>query len=208
MSGLKEHPKILFRDRHIPGIRQWNVYQKAGGYAAAEQALKKMKPQEVIETVKASGLRGRGGAGFSTGKKRGVIPKDPKQISYLLCNGDESEPGTFKDRILMEEMPHSLIEGMIIASYAIGARKAYIYLRGEYTESQSALNQAIAEYHQHNILGKQILGSTFDLEIHTFMGAGAYICGEEMGLVSSIEGYKGHPRIKPPFPAAVGFNKK
>ena len=159
---------MLFKHRQVPGIRRLEGYQKAGGYEAAKQALRKMKPQEVIETVKASGLRGRGGAGFPTGMKWDFIPKDSKQIPYLLCNGDESEPGTFKDRVLMEEMPHSLIEGMIIASYAIGARRAYIYLRGEYTESEAALNQAIAECHQHKILGKHILGSTFDLEIYTF----------------------------------------
>mgnify|MGYP001618070743 FL=1 len=201
-------PKIVFEYLNVPDIKSLSTYKSVGGYRAAEKALKKMKPDDVIEMVKQSGLRGRGGAGFSTGMKFSFVPKDPSLTKYLLCNADEGEPGTFKDRILMEEIPHSTLEGMIIAAYATGCHKAYIYVRGEYTESIDSLEKAIDECYKNHLLGEKILGSDFDLNIYLFRGAGAYICGEETGLVSSLEGFKGWPKLKPPFPAVSGFNKK
>jgi NADH-quinone oxidoreductase subunit F len=200
--------KIVFEHLETAHIKTLAAYKSAGGYTAAEKALKKMKPDDVIEMVKQSGLRGRGGAGFSTGMKFSFVPKDPSLTKYLLCNADEGEPGTFKDRILMEQIPHSTLEGMIIAAYATGCHKAYIYVRGEYTESIDSLEKAIDECYKNHLLGEKILGSDFDLDIHIFRGAGAYICGEETGLVSSLEGFKGWPKLKPPFPAISGFNKK
>ncbi len=200
--------KIIFEHLDVPNIHKLSVYRSVGGYSALEKALRELSPDQVIEIVKLSGLRGRGGAGFATGMKWGFVPKDPSQTKYLLCNGDESEPGTFKDRIIMEKMPHLNLEGIIIASFAIGAQRAYIYIRGEYEESIVSLEKAIQECHENQLLGKNILGSSFSLEVTVFKGAGAYICGEETGLVSSLEGFKGWPKLKPPFPAIAGFNRK
>lgn len=199
---------IVFEHIEVPNIKTLATYRSVGGYKAVEKALKTMKPDDIIDMVKQSGLRGRGGAGFSTGMKFSFVPKDPSLTKYLLCNADEGEPGTFKDRILMERIPHSTLEGMIIAAYATGCHKAYIYVRGEYTESIEALGTAIEECYKNQLLGKKILNSAFDLDISVFRGAGAYICGEETGLVSSLEGFKGWPKLKPPFPAVEGFNKK
>lgn len=201
-------PKIVFEHLEVAHIKTLTAYKSVGGYKAAEKVLKEMKPDDVIEVVKQSGLRGRGGAGFSTGMKFSFVPKDRSLTKYLLCNADEGEPGTFKDRVLMEQIPHSTLEGMIIAAYATGCHKAYIYVRGEYTESIDSLEKAIDECYKNHLLGKKILGSDFDLDITIFRGAGAYICGEETGLVSSLEGFKGWPKLKPPFPALSGFNKK
>ena len=177
-------------------------YRDRGGYVALERALK-MQPDEVIELVKASGLRGRGGAGFPTGMKWGFVPKGPGQ-KYLVVNADESEPGTFKDRVLMEEDPHQLIEGSAICCWAVGASVCYIYIRGEYVEPARILEAAIRDAYEQGILGRDVMGSGFGLDMVVHRGAGAYICGEETGLLESLEGKRGQPRVKPPFPAVVG----
>ena len=178
---------------------------KDGGYDQAKKALK-MEPKEITDTVKASGLRGRGGAGFPTGVKWGFIPPNNTKPVYLICNADESEPGTFKDRYIIHQDPHQLIEGMIISCFAVGANLAYIYVREEFPEAAKILEKAIAEAHDKGFLGKNIQGSGFDLEIYVHRGAGAYICGEETGLIESLEGKRPYPRIKPPyFPAALGL---
>lgn len=190
---------------HIEGIRYYDVYRKQGGYAAAEKALKGMSPELIVEEVKKSGLRGRGGAGFPTGLKWSFLAKPEGVPRYLVCNADESEPGTFKDRYLMEFLPHLLIEGLLISSFALGSHSTYIYIRGEYAWIPDILEQAIAEAKQHGWLGKNILGTGFDLEIYVQRGAGAYICGEETALIESLEGNRGNPRIKPPFPAVKGL---
>ena len=165
-----------------------------------------MKPEQIVNEVKASGLRGRGGAGFPCGVKWGFIRPGGTKPVYLICNADESEPGTFKDRYIIHQDPHQLLEGMIISCYAVNARLAYIYIRGEFPEGAKILERALAEAREHGFLGKNILGSGFDLEIYVFRGAGAYICGEETGLIESMEGKRPYPRIKPPyFPAALGL---
>ena len=188
----------------IEGIRYYDAYRKNGGYAAVEKAFK-MTPDQVTEEVKKSGLRGRGGAGFPTGMKWGFLAKPEGMPSYLVCNADESEPGTFKDRYLMEFIPHLLIEGLVVSSYAIGSNRTYIYIRGEFAWIVDILQQAIAEAKNNGWLGKNILGSSFDCEIYVHRGAGAYICGEETSLIESLEGKRGYPRIKPPFPAVKGL---
>lgn len=184
------------------------TYQKNGGYQAIRKAIPRIPPPELVEMVKKSGLRGRGGAGFSTGMKWGFIPKDPTLPKYLVCNCDESEPGTFKDRLLVEKDPHQLIEGMILTSYAIGARLAFIFCRGEYYESQVKLQNAVRQAKQKGYLGKNILGSNYELEIVVHPGAGAYIAGEETALLNSLEGFRATPRLKPPFPAVSGLYGK
>jgi NADH-quinone oxidoreductase subunit F len=195
--------KLLLDKVNVEGIRYYDKYRKAGGYAAVEKAFK-MNPDQVTEEVKKSGLRGRGGAGFPTGMKWGFLAKPEGVPRYLVCNADESEPGTFKDRYLMEFIPHLLIEGLIISSYAIGSNRTYIYIRGEFAWIVDILNQAIAEAKNNGWLGKNILGTGFDCEIYVHRGAGAYICGEETSLIESLEGKRGYPRIKPPFPAVRG----
>ena len=201
----KEH-RLIFRNVDRKG---WNpkikTYLAEGGYEMAMKALK-MKPQEVIDEVKASGLRGRGGAGFPTGIKWGFIPPNNTKPVYLICNCDESEPGTFKDRYIAHQDPHQLIEGMVISAYAVGAHVAYIYIREEFPEAAIILEKAIADAKKSGFLGKDIQGSGFDLEIYVHRGAAAYICGEETGLIESLEGKRPYPRIKPPyFPAAIGL---
>jgi NADH-quinone oxidoreductase subunit F len=196
--------KLLLDKVHIEGIRYYNAYRRYGGYAAVEKAFK-MAPADIVEEVKKSGLRGRGGAGFPTGMKWSFLAKPEGVPRYLVCNADESEPGTFKDRYLMEFLPHLLIEGLIISSYALGSNTTYIYIRGEYAWIVDILEQAIAEAHNNGFLGKNILGSGFDCEIYVQRGAGAYICGEETALLESLEGKRGNPRIKPPFPAVKGL---
>lgn len=177
--------------------------EQMNGYKVAKKALG--QPQEsIIEEVKKSNLRGRGGAGFPTGVKWGFIPKKPQKPVYLVCNADESEPGTFKDRDIIRYTPHLLIEGMIIASYAIQSNNAYIYIRGEYVPEAKILNDAIEEAYKKGYLGKNILGTKFSLDLTVHRGAGAYICGEETGLLNSLEGKRGEPRVKPPFPAIEG----
>jgi len=197
--------KLLLENAHIPGIHTYEVYRKHGGYRSVEKALKTMSPDAVLEEVKKSGLRGRGGAGFPTGMKWSFLAKPEGVPRYLLCNADESEPGTFKDRFLMEKIPHLLIEGMIASSFALGANTAYIYIRGEYSWIVFILEKAIAEAYAAGWLGKNILGSGFDLDLYVTPGAGAYICGEETALIESLEGNRGNPRIKPPFPAVKGL---
>jgi NADH-quinone oxidoreductase subunit F len=177
-----------------------------GGYQALRKVLSSGRtPEQVTEEVKKSGLRGRGGAGFPTGVKWGFVPKDTKgKPVYLLNNADESEPGTFKDRLLIENDPHQIIEGQIISAYALKCRTTYIYIRGEFFEGARILEQAIAEAYSHGFLGENILGSGYSLDMYVHRGAGAYICGEETGLIESLEGKRGQPRIKPPFPAVFG----
>lgn len=198
--------KLLTEHYHHDEYRNLAGYKKFGGYQVIEKALK-MQPQQIIDEVKASGLRGRGGAGFPTGMKWGFLPKNG-EARYLLCNADEGEPGTFKDRLMMERAPHQLIEGMIISGFAVGAHKGYIYVRGEYFFPIKVLREAIAEAYKAGLLGKNILGSGFDFDLDVYSGAGAYICGEETGLISSLEGKKGQPKLKPPFPAIQGYLKK
>ncbi len=197
--------KLLLENDHIEGINTYDVYRKNGGYRSVEKALKSMSPDDIVEEVKKSGLRGRGGAGFPTGMKWSFIAKPDGVPRHLLCNADESEPGTFKDRYLMEKIPHLLIEGMILSSYALGANQSYIYIRGEYMYVLRILEKAIAEAYANGWLGKNILGSGFDLELSVSPGAGAYICGEETALIESLEGKRGNPRMKPPFPAVKGL---
>ncbi len=197
--------KLLLANDKIPGIRDFETYRRHNGYASVEKAFKNLTPDEVTEEVKKSGLRGRGGAGFPTGMKWSFLAKPEGVPRYLVCNADESEPGTFKDRYLMELIPHLLVEGMILSSYALGANTAYIYIRGEYAWIVDILEKAIAEAKQHCFLGKNILGKGYDLEMYVQRGAGAYICGEETALLESLEGKRGNPRIKPPFPAVKGL---
>ena len=194
---------ILLRARGLKNSRALSTYRRLGGYSALEKALS-MTPAEVIEEVKASGVRGRGGAGFPAGVKWGFVPRDTAKHKYMICNADESEPGTFKDRELILVDPHMVLEGIAIASYAIGANTAYIYIRGEFVDEAQILARAIAEARRKKFLGEDILGSGYDLEVHIHRGAGAYICGEETALIESIEGTRGLPRLKPPFPAVVG----
>lgn len=197
--------KILLEHIDVPGINTYDVYRSKGGYASVEKALKTMKPEEVVEEVKKSGLRGRGGAGFPTGMKWSFLAKPEGVPRYLVCNADESEPGTFKDRYLMEHIPHLLVEGMITSSYALGANSSYIYIRGEYFYLVRILEKAIAEAYANGWLGKNILGTDYCLDLFVHPGAGAYICGEETALLESLEGKRGNPRIKPPFPAIAGL---
>ena len=182
-----------------------DVYLRYQGYVAMEKALKQMTPEQVIEEVKKSNLRGRGGAGFPTGMKWSFVPKDPAKQKYIVCNADESEPGTCKDRPLMEMDPHQLIEGVVIAGRAVSAHNGYIYIRGEYRCVLDIMDRAIEEAYARGYLGKNILGSGFDFDLCTHTGAGAYECGEESALMESLEGKRGYPRIRPPFPAVVGL---
>ncbi len=197
--------KLLLAHINVPGIHTFDVYRQNGGYRSVEKALKSMSPDDVVEEVKKSGLRGRGGAGFPTGLKWSFLAKPEGIPRYLVCNGDESEPGTFKDRYLMTYIPHALIEGMIVSSYALGANTSYIYVRGEMMPQIQILEKAIAEAKAAGFLGQNILGSGYNLEIYVQPGGGAYICGEETALLESLEGKRGNPRIKPPFPAVSGL---
>jgi len=197
--------KILTEHINNPELHKFEVYRKTGGYAAVEKALKTMSPDEVIDEVKKSGLRGRGGAGFPTGMKWSFLDRNSEKPRYLVCNADEGEPGTFKDRYLMEFNPHALIEGMIVSSYALGVHDAYIYLRGEFFYILRILEKAIAEAYQKGFLGKNIQGSGYSLNLYCHPGAGSYICGEETALLESLEGKRGNPRLKPPFPAVSGL---
>jgi len=180
-------------------------YEKAGGYKAVKKALKQMSPDELIELIKTSNLMGRGGAGFLSGLKSSFVPKDGEGVHYLIANADEMEPGTFKDRYLLEGNPHQLIAGMIIAAYAIHAEKAYIFLRWAYKKAEIIIKKAIAEAYEAGYLGENILGSGFNLDLHLHTSAGRYICGEETALLNSLEGKRGIPRAKPPFPAISGL---
>jgi NADH-quinone oxidoreductase subunit F len=197
--------RILLEHDNVPGIETLEVYRKHGGYRSVEKALKTMSPEQIVEEVQKSGLRGRGGAGFPTGMKWSFLAKPEGVPRYLLCNADESEPGTFKDRYLMEKIPHLLVEGMIVSSFALGANTSFIYIRGEYMWILDILEKAIAEAYNNGFLGKNILGSGYDLDLMVMPGGGAYICGEETALIESLEGKRGNPRIKPPFPAVKGL---
>jgi NADH-quinone oxidoreductase subunit F len=198
--------QILFKNIDMEGLSSIDVYKNQGGYKSLEKAFAK-KPDEVIEMVKASGLRGRGGAGFPAGLKWSFLAKDvfPR---YLACNADESEPGTCKDRELLEKNPHLLIEGIIVTCYACRIETGYIYLRGEFQHASDLMDRAIEEAYAKGYLGKNIMGSGSNLDLYTHLGAGAYICGEESALLNSLEGMRGEPRLKPPFPAVEGLYGK
>jgi NADH-quinone oxidoreductase subunit F len=194
---------LLFTDIDEPGLNTLEVYERRGGYDSLRKALA-MTPEQVLEQLEASGLRGRGGAGFAMGKKVSFLPKGAID-KYLVCNADESEPGTFKDRELMQKTPHMLIEGLIIASYAAGTSRSFIYIRGEYVLQADILDAALVEARERGYVGEDVLGSGHSLSLVVHRGAGAYICGEETGLLDSLEGKRGNPRLKPPFPANQGL---
>jgi NADH-quinone oxidoreductase subunit F len=196
--------RILFAHIDNPDVNQLSVYRELGGYEALRTAVEGIEPADVVQMVKDSGLRGRGGAGFPTGLKWSFLPKDAT-TSYLVCNADESEPGAFKDRELMERNPHQLIEGCLLASYAIKARHAFIYVRGEYLYIKEILDRAIDEARQAGLVGDNIFGKDWGCEVTVYRGAGAYICGEESAMLDSLEGFRGFPRLRPPFPAVKGL---
>jgi NADH-quinone oxidoreductase subunit F len=198
---------ILLRHRDIPGINKIETYRQNGGFEAFQKAVTQMKPNEVTDVVKNSGLRGRDGAGFPTGMKWSFID-NKNWPHYVVANADESEPGTFKDREIMESNPFQFLEGVAIASYAIGANAAYIYLRGEFWQVAAFLDEKIAEMEQAGFLGEKLFGGDYSLKIYTHLGAGAYICGEETALLESIEGKRGQPRVRPPFPPSFGLYGK
>jgi NADH-quinone oxidoreductase subunit F len=206
MSGAdyRTFEKVLLRHVDHPESRRLEYYRGHGGYEAARQVLA-MEPQAVIDVVKASNLRGRGGAGFPCGMKWSFVPKDSPKPKYLVVNADESEPGTFKDRVILERDPHQLLEGIIIAAHAIGSHTSYVYIRGEFVKGYRVMEEAIREAYAAGILGENVLESGFRLDVTMHRGAGAYICGEETGLLSSLEGKRGLPKIKPPFPAVEGL---
>src|SRR5215472_13455563 len=195
---------IVTKNIDVPGLDTLDGYRQHGGYQALEKAIKEYQPDEIVEMVKKSGLRGRGGAGFSAGTKWSFLAKNDKP-RYLCCNGDESEPGTFKDRMLMEKNPHQLVEGVIITSYACRVSTAFIYVRGELALAGRQIERAIEEAYNAGYIGKDILGSGYTLDVIMHRGAGAYICGEESALMESLEGRRGYPRLKPPFPAVIGL---
>jgi NADH-quinone oxidoreductase subunit F len=203
MAATPAFEPVLTRNVGRPEALTVAGYRRNGGYEGLAKALQ-MEPDAIIEEVKKSGLRGRGGAGFSAGLKWSFIPKGNAKPKYLVCNADESEPGTFKDRLLMEYDPHQLIEGCAICCYAVGAATCYIYIRGEYTAAAAILERAIKDAYDNRLLGDGVLGTGFKLDMYVHRGAGAYICGEETGMLESLEGKRGQPRVKPPFPAVVG----
>ncbi len=198
---------FLLRHRDIPDIKNIETYKNNGGFESLKKAISTMQPQQVVDEVKASGLRGRGGAGFPTGVKWSFLPNNIWP-HYVVCNADESEPGTFKDREIMESNPFQFLEGVAIACYAVGANEGYIYLRGEFQQVQLFLDQCILEMEKAGALGDNLFGSSYSLRLKTHLGAGAYICGEETALLESIEGKRGQPRVRPPFPAVVGLYSK
>ncbi len=197
--------KLLLRNIGVTDSHMLAVYQSRGGYRSWEKVVREMKPERLIEEVKASGLRGRGGAGFPTGMKWSFVPKDSPKPKYLVCNADESEPGTFKDRLLIEQDPHAIIEGTLIAAFAIQSHTAFIYIRGELVAGAKILERTVDEACHAGFIGKNIFGSGYDLDVIVHRGAGAYICGEETALLSSLEGGRGWPKVKPPFPATHGL---
>jgi len=203
MSDVIE-TRVLLRHAEDPKMATIEGYRSYGGYKTLEKALKEIDPEWIVNELEESGLRGRGGAGFSMGKKVSFLPHTD-EAKYLCCNADESEPGAFKDRELMQRNPHQLIEGMIIASFAAGIGHAFIFIRGEYDDQADVLDRAVAEAYEAGYLGRNILGSGFDLELVVHRGAGAYICGEETALLDALEGKRGNPRLKPPFPAVQGL---
>lgn len=195
---------LLTKRFSIPDAFRIEVYKETGGYQSLQKALQ-MRSEEIVEEVKKANLRGRGGAGFPAGVKWSFLPKEKKTPVYLCVNADEGEPGTFKDRYIMLKDPHLLIEGIAITSYAIGANKAFIYVRGEFLDCIETLEMAVREAYREGIIGEKVMGSNFSLDIVIHRGAGAYICGEETALIESLEGKKGRPRLKPPFPAQKGL---
>lgn len=195
--------KIILRD--IPDLDNIEVYVANGGYASLKKVIAEMTPDQVIEEVKKSGLRGRGGACFSTGMKWSFMPKGNEKPKFLCCNGDESEPGSFKDREIFEKNPHQFIEGALIAAYAMGIGAVYTYIRGEYWKWFNIMEKSVADAYKKGFIGKNLFGSGFSVEMYNHMGAGAYICGEETSLMNSLEGKRGYPRVKPPFPAVSGM---
>ena len=197
--------KILLRNIDVSDSHTLTAYKSLGGYGSWRKIVESMTPEQLINEVKASGLRGRGGAGFPTGMKWSFVPKDSPKPKYLVCNADESEPGTFKDRLLIEKDPHATVEGTLIAAYAIQSHTAFIYVRGELGFGASRLEQAVDEAIEAGYIGKNIFGSGYDLDVIVHRGAGAYICGEETALLSSLEGGRGWPKVKPPFPATHGL---
>ena len=198
---------VLLRHRDIPDLNKIEVYKKNGGFAAFKNAVTKMQPTDVTNVVKNSGLRGRGGAGFPTGLKWSFID-NKNWPHYVVANADESEPGTFKDREIMESNPFQFLEGLAIGSYAVGANAAYVYLRGEFWQVAAFLDEKIAEMEEAGCLGKYLFGTDYSLKIYTHLGAGAYICGEETALLESLEGKRGQPRVRPPFPPSYGLYGK
>ncbi|MBE0460452.1 MAG: NADH-quinone oxidoreductase subunit NuoF [Candidatus Aminicenantes bacterium] len=207
MRVRKLTEKLLTKHFGTENLFRIDVYLKLNGYQSARKAVLEMMPEEILNEVKAANLRGRGGAGFPAGVKWAFIPKDVQKPKYLCVNADEGEPGTFKDRYIMNHNPHLLLEGIIIASFCVGINTAFIYIRGEYEMVAKRLEQAIAEAYANGFLGKKVFGSDFHLEVIVHRGAGAYICGEETALLESIEGKPGNPRLKPPFPASIGLFK-
>jgi len=195
--------KIILKD--IPDLQKLDIYESNGGYSTLKKALKDMSPDDIINEVKASNLRGRGGACFPTGLKWTFMPKVTEKPKYLCCNGDESEPGSFKDREIFKKNPHQFIEGTLLSCYAMGIKTAYVYIRGEYYKWINLLQKAIDDAYKKGYIGKNILGTNFSTDIYIHRGAGAYICGEESALMNSIEGKRGYPRVKPPFPATYGL---
>ncbi len=204
---MPDYETVLLRNVGVEGSRTIDVYRSRGGYRGVEKALKQMADDEVVEEVKRANLRGRGGAGFPAGVKWGFLPKD-RERTLLCVNADESEPPTFCNRVLMEHDPHQVIEGIIIAGFATRAQVAYVYMRVEFHEQFHIMQVAIDEAYAAGLLGKNILGSGYDLEVYVHRGAGAYVCGEETALIESIEGKRGCPRIKPPFPAIEGLFRR
>jgi NADH-quinone oxidoreductase subunit F len=199
-----QETRLLFRNIDEPGLASIDTYRKLGGYRSIEKAFKQMTPEEVLKELEDSGLRGRGGAGFSMGKKASFLPRGGMD-KYLCCNADESEPGAFKDRELMQKNPHQLIEGLIIAARAAGANRCFLYIRGEYDLQGDILDKAVEEAYEAGFLGEDVLGTGEQVELVVHRGAGAYICGEETALLDSLEGKRGNPRLKPPFPANQGL---
>jgi NADH-quinone oxidoreductase subunit F len=200
-------PHVLLRHRDIPGIDRLEIYEQNGGFEAFRKAVTSMRPGEITDMVKSSGLRGRGGAGFPTGMKWSFVD-NKNWPHYVVANADESEPGTFKDREIMESNPFQFLEGVAIAAYAVGANVAYVYLRGEFWRIAGALDQRLSDMERAGYLGTSIFGTEYALRMHTHLGAGAYICGEETAMLESIEGKRGQPRIRPPFPAVEGLYGK
>ncbi len=196
--------RLLFRHIDEPGLAGIDTYRRLGGYTAIEKAFRRMEPDEVLNQLEESGLRGRGGAGFAMGKKASFLPRGDME-KYLVCNADESEPGTFKDRELMHKNPHQLIEGIAIAALAAGANRTFVFVRGEYAEVADVLDRAVAEAYDAGYLGRDVLGCGIEVDLVVHRGAGAYICGEETALLDALEGKRGNPRLKPPFPAIQGL---
>ncbi len=204
-AGSSDFPRVLTSTWEIPDSWSYEIYREHGGYQALAKALREMKPDDVVNEVKTSGLRGRGGAGFPTGTKWGFVPKESKRPKYVAINADEGEPGTFKDRELLARDPNRMVEGALLTAYAIGSSDVYVYVRGEFFAEIKKVEYAVEQAYKHGWAGRNVKGSPFSCEIRITKGAGAYICGEETAMLSSLEGWKGWPKLKPPFPAVQGL---